>query len=260
MRITRTNSTLIAAAVCASLTMGLTGGVASAHAPTRSAAVQVEHLAARGADTGNAELIAKLGDTLSIGAKLTQEAQAESPDSAKLEDLRKGLEEASSQLASVLDQAGAVSPGDIDPSAQDPAVAQPGLQPGDPGQPGDPSAVDPQSGGEGERRAADPASDVKAALDQLIADVTDLLAKVVAKDLAGVTAGVSKVVSDLQALLLAVPKLLTGALPVTPPVSLNDQGEQLPPEAPPVPLNDQGEQLPPEAPPAPQGPAEPQVP
>jgi hypothetical protein len=74
--------------------------------------------------------------------------------------------------------------------------------------------------------------------------VTDLLAKVVAKDLAGVTAGVANVVADLQALLLAAPQLITGAppLPVQPP------------------LDDQGQQFAPEAPPAPQGPAVSQVP
>ncbi|WP_329185610.1 hypothetical protein [Actinacidiphila glaucinigra] len=232
MRITRINSTLIAAAVCAALTMGLTGGVASAQAPTRSTAVEVEHLAARAAETGNAELIAKLGDTLSIGAKLTQEAQIESPDSAKLDELRRGLEEASRQLASVLDQSGAVSPGVTDPSAFDPGAPQPGLEPGDLGQPGDQGAID-QVGGPGDQSAADAVTDVKNALTKLVQDVTDLLAKVVAKDLAGVTAGVATVVADLQALLLAVPKLLTGALPLPLPLPLplNDQGEQLPPEA-----------------------------
>ncbi|MFD8077199.1 hypothetical protein ACFV3E_31620 [Streptomyces sp. NPDC059718] len=245
MRITRINSTLIAAAVCASLTMGLTGGVASAHAPTRSTAVEVEHLAARAAGTGDAELIAKLGDTLSIGAKLTQEAQVEAPDSAKLEELRRGLEEASQQLASVLDQAGAVSPGVTDPSAFDPGAPQPGMEPVDPGQPGDLSAVD-QIGGPGDQGAADAVTDVKNALTKLVQDVTDLLAKVLAKDLAGVTAGVATVVADLQALLLAAPKLLTGALPL--PITL------------PIPLNDQGEQLSPDAQFAPQGVAEPQAP
>ncbi|MGW2349403.1 hypothetical protein [Actinacidiphila glaucinigra] len=232
MRITRINSTLIAAAVCAALTMGLTGGVASAQAPTRSTAVEVEHLAARAAETGNAELIAKLGDTLSLGAKLTQEAQIESPDSAKLDELRRGLEEASRQLASVLDQSGAVSPGVTDPSAFDPGAPQPGLEPGDLGQPGDQGAID-QVGGPGDQSAADAVTDVKNALTKLVQDVTDLLAKVVAKDLAGVTAGVATVVADLQALLLAVPKLLTGALPLPLPLPLplNDQGEQLPPEA-----------------------------
>ncbi|MFF7678146.1 hypothetical protein [Actinacidiphila glaucinigra] len=237
MRITRINSTLIAAAVCAALTMGLTGGVASAQAPTRSTAVEVEHLAARAAETGNAELIAKLGDTLSLGAKLTQEAQIESPDSAKLDELRRGLEEASRQLASVLDQSGAVSPGVTDPSALDPGAPQPGLEPGDLGQPGDQGAIDQgaidQVGGPGDQSAADAVTDVKNALTKLVQDVTDLLAKVVAKDLAGVTAGVATVVADLQALLLAVPKLLTGALPLPLPLPLplNDQGEQLPPEA-----------------------------
>ncbi|WP_431960736.1 hypothetical protein [Actinacidiphila sp. bgisy160] len=248
MRITRINSTLIAAAVCASLTMGLTGGVASAHAPTRSTAVEVEHLAARAAETGDAQLIASLGDTLSIGAKLTQEAQVESPDSAKLEELRRGLEEASRQLASVLDQAGAVSPGITDPAAMDPGAPEAGLDPGDPGQlgdVGDPGAID-QVGGPGDQGAADAVDDVRTALTRLGQDVTDLLAKVVAKDLAGVSAGVATVVADLQALLMAVPKLLTGALPLPislPPLPLNDQGQQLSPDA----------QFAPQAQPDPQG-------
>ncbi|MEU6344203.1 hypothetical protein ABZ883_25025 [Streptomyces sp. NPDC046977] len=225
MRITRTTSALIAAAVCGSLTMGLTGGVASAHAPVRITAVHLAP-AADAADSGRADLIAKLGDTLSIGAKLTQEAQAQAPDSAKLDELRQGLEEATQQLSSVVDQAAASA----DPSAEDSSV------------PADPAA-DPQFAGvaqpaDGSERAADAVSDVQAQLKKLVDDVTALVAAVVAKDLAGVTAGVTKVVADLQALLLSVPKLLTGLLPLPLPIPLplEDESAQDPQAAPGVPV------------------------
>ncbi|GAA2710751.1 MULTISPECIES: hypothetical protein [Streptomyces] len=66
--------------------------------------------------------------------------------------------------------------------------------------------------------AGDPVSDVKAQVDTLVKDLTDLLAAVQAKDVAKVTALVPKVVADLQALLTSVPKLLTGAAPLPLPV------------------------------------------
>ncbi|MDX3073116.1 hypothetical protein ACIP98_29930 [Streptomyces sp. NPDC088354] len=236
MRITRTTSALIAAAVCGSLTMGLTGGVASAHAPVRITAVHLAR-AADAAETGRADLIAKLGDTLSIGAKLTQEAQAQAPDSAKLEELRQGLEEATQQLSTVVDQSAASA----DPSAADPSQADPSVQvPADP-------AADPQPAGaavpaDGSERAADPVTDVQNQLNKLVDDVAALVKAVLAKDLAAVTAGVTTVVADLQALLLSVPKLLTGALPLPIPLPLDDQSAQDPaavpqaPEMPAVPM------------------------
>ncbi|MFF3560110.1 hypothetical protein ACFYXS_08745 [Streptomyces sp. NPDC002574] len=223
MRITRTTSALIAAAVCGSLTMGLTGGVASAHAPVRITAV---HLArtADAAETGRADIIAKLGDTLSIGAKLTQEAQAQAPDSAKLEELRQGLEEATQQLSTVVDQAaGAAGPSQTDQSGADPAAQFPA----DPA--ADPQFADVALPVDSSERAADAVSDVQKQLDTLVTDVAALLKAAVNKDLAGVTAGVAKVVADLQALLLSVPKLIP--LPITLP--LEDQSAQDPqaPEA-----------------------------
>ncbi|MFI9202432.1 hypothetical protein [Streptomyces sp. NPDC053048] len=66
--------------------------------------------------------------------------------------------------------------------------------------------------------AQDPVADVKAQLDKLIKDVTELLAAVLAKDVAKITALVSQVVADLQALLLSVPKLLTGVVPLPVPL------------------------------------------
>ncbi|MFJ4984956.1 hypothetical protein ACIP9H_14275 [Streptomyces sp. NPDC088732] len=221
MRITRTTSALIAAAVCGSLTMGLTGGVASAHAPVRITAVHLAP-AADAADSGRADLIAKLGDTLSIGAKLTQEAQAQGPDSAKLDELRQGLEEATRQLSTVVDQAVASA----DPSAEDSSV------------PADPAAQLPADPADGSERAADAVSDIQAQLKKLVDDVATLVKAVVDKNLAAVTAGVATVVADLQALLLSVPKLLTGLLPLPLPVPLpledesaQDPGVPVAPEA-----------------------------
>ncbi|GHG52626.1 hypothetical protein [Streptomyces griseocarneus] len=66
--------------------------------------------------------------------------------------------------------------------------------------------------------ANDPVGDVKAQLDKLVKDVTDLLAAVLAKDVAKVTALVATVVADLQALLLSVPKLVTDAAPLPVPL------------------------------------------
>ncbi|MFD3455468.1 hypothetical protein ACFWVC_25260 [Streptomyces sp. NPDC058691] len=225
MRITRTTSALIAAAVCGSLTMGLTGGVASAHAPVRITAVHLAP-AADAAETGRADLIAKLGDTLSIGAKLTQEAQAQAPDSAKLEELRQGLEEATQQLSTVVGQAaGAADPSQTYQSGIDPAAQFPA------GPATDPQFADVALPADSSERAADPVSDVQKQLDTLVADVAALLKAALAKDLAGVTAGVTRVVADLQALLLSVPKLLTGALPLPITLPLDDQSA-LDPQAP----------------------------
>lgn len=229
MRITRTTSALIAAAVCGSLTMGLTGGVASAHAPVRITAVHLAP-AADAAETGRADLIAKLGDTLSIGAKLTQEAQAQAPDSAKLEELRQGLEEATQQLSTVVGQAaGAADPSQGDQSGADPAADPVAQFPADPA--ADPQFADVALPVDGSERAADAVSDIQKQLDTLVADVAALLKAALAKDLAGVTAGVTRVVADLQALLLSVPKLLTGALPLPITLPLDDQSA-LDPQAP----------------------------
>jgi hypothetical protein len=60
-------------------------------------------------------------------------------------------------------------------------------------------------------KAADAGSDVQAQLTKLAQDIGDLLAAVAAGDAGKVSAAIDNVTSDLQALLLAVTDLLTGA-------------------------------------------------
>ncbi|MDX3097436.1 hypothetical protein PV703_00235 [Streptomyces sp. ME01-24h] len=203
MRITRINSTLIAAAVCASLTMGL-AGTADAHAPVRIASADISKAAdsADAAAATRAELIAKLGDTLSYGARITQDAQAQSPDGGRLQELSASLEQASRQFADLIDAAAAGG------SVQLPD--QSGLAAGR----AKDGAKDGVKGGVkgGAKAAASTVDDIKAQLDKLITDVAALVTAVISKDLAAVAAQIAVVVGDLQGLLLLVPQLLTDIL------------------------------------------------
>lgn len=200
MRITRINSTLIAAAVCASLTMGF-AGTADAHAPVRIAAADISKAAdsADAAAATRAELIAKLGDTLSYGARITQDAQAQSPDGGRLQQLSSSLAEASRQFASLIDAAAAQSVGQ--------SPDQSGLAAG--------RAKDgatEEGAKDGAKAAASTIDEIKAQLDKLITDVAALVTAVISGDLTAVAAQIAVVVGDLQAILLLVPQLLTDIL------------------------------------------------
>ncbi|WP_431950579.1 hypothetical protein [Actinacidiphila sp. bgisy167] len=204
MRITRINSTLIAAAVCASLTMGF-AGTADAHAPVRIAAADISKAAdsADAAAATRAELIAKLGDTLSYGARITQDAQAQSPDGGSLQELSSRLAEASRQFAGLIDTAAAQSVGQ--------SPDQSGLAAG---RAKDGAAEEGAKEGakDGAKAAAGTIDEIKAQLDKLITDVAALVTAVISGDITAVAAQIAVVVGDLQAILLLVPQLLTDIL------------------------------------------------
>ncbi|GGR36065.1 hypothetical protein WEB32_24125 [Streptomyces netropsis] len=126
------------------------------------------------ATTQQLETVANLGELLSAASKIAVEAQSKTPNPAVLADLRLRYQAAAEKLLK---------------SVKARATASGGVR-------------------------ADAVKDVQDALAKLTKDLTDLLAAVVAKDLAKVTAGLATVVADLQALLLSVPKLATGALPL----------------------------------------------
>ncbi|MET9644721.1 hypothetical protein ACFZB6_16460 [Streptomyces syringium] len=120
------------------------------------------------------ETVANLGELLSLAARIAAEAQSKTPDKAVLADLRQRYQASADKLLKSV-KARAAAPGGL---------------------------------------PADAVKDIQDALAKLTKDLTELLAAVVAVDLPKVTAGIAKVVADLQALLTAVPKLATGALPL----------------------------------------------
>ncbi|MFI1254390.1 hypothetical protein ACH4U6_11370 [Streptomyces netropsis] len=177
MRINKIASAAIAVAACGSLVVGVTGpALAAAPEPVPFASWPVAPEPKAGATQQQLDAMNELGTVLSLSARIAKEAQSPTPDAARLATLREQLRAAAGRLlASAARASGS-------------------------------SASDP--------RAKDAVADVKAQLDKLVKDVTDLLAAVLAKDLVKVTAGLTAVVADLQALLLAVPKLATSALPL----------------------------------------------
>ncbi len=180
MRIT-TLTSISAALVCGSLLLGATGPALATGG--RAAPPVVEPAPGAGS---RADSIGSLGETLSLGSRVVREAQSRAPDLDHLRDLRLRLRESADRLLAEMRE----------------KAAEGRLRP-------------PEDG-----RSSDPVSDVKQQLDTLVKDVTDLLAAVQAKDTAKITALITKVVADLQALLASVPKLLTGAAPVPLPVPL----------------------------------------
>ncbi|MEU7133558.1 hypothetical protein [Streptomyces sp. NPDC046261] len=129
---------------------------------------------------GRADSIGSLGETLSLGSRFLKEARSRTPDVDYLRDLRQRLRESADRLLV-----------DVRARAQAPYRHD---------------------------SARDPVADVKAQLDKLVKDVDDLLAAVLAKDAAKVTALVAQVLADLQALLTSVPKLVGGAAPLPVPL------------------------------------------
>ncbi|WP_127360592.1 hypothetical protein [Actinacidiphila soli] len=248
MRISNLAATAIAASLAGSLTLGVAGVAGAAiHAPSRVTVVADEATAAKPA----ADVIAKLGDTLTYGAKLSQEAMAQTPDVSKLWELQRSLNAAAEQLTTTLGQAAAAKPADK-PAADKPAADQPAM-------PADRPAEATQG-----HYAATPIDDAMAKVnDQLKAlttDVTELVAAVGNKDAAKVTSLVPKILGHLTSLATSVPTILTsllgGVLPGLPIALDNDPNQQSAPSAPQAPEVPQA----PAAPIAPQAPEQPNAP
>ncbi|MBP2405309.1 hypothetical protein SNS2_3938 [Streptomyces netropsis] len=166
---------LVSTAIAAVACGSLVVGVAG---PALAAAPEPAPTAAapdpKAATAQQLETVANLGELLALAAKIATEAQAKTPNKAVLADLRQRYQAAADKLLKSV-KSRAGTPGGL---------------------------------------PADAVKDVRDALAKLTKDLTELLAAVVAVDLPKVTAGIAEVVKDLQALLTAVPKLATGALPL----------------------------------------------
>ncbi|MFE2430656.1 hypothetical protein ACFXJ5_28410 [Streptomyces sp. NPDC059373] len=286
MRISNLAATAIAASLAGSLTLGVAGiAGATVHAPTRVSVVA--DTGAASAATPAADVIAKLGDTLTYGAKLSQEAMAQAPDVGKLQELQRSLKTAADQLTTSLGQAATAKPAADKPAADMPAM--PADKPAAdkpaadlPAMPADKPADKPAEATKGlGHRDATPIDDALAKVNDqlktLTTDVTELVAAVGNKDTAKVTALVPKILGDLTSLTTSVPTILTtllaGVLPVQLPIALdndpNQQSAPNAPQAPEVPAAPQAPQAPdqpnapenavtPQAPEAPQAPQAPQ--
>jgi hypothetical protein len=267
MRINKIAATAIATSLSASLALGVAGpAFAAVHSPNRAAAV-----AAFAPDAANTQLdaVAKLGDTLSLAAKLAKDTQAKSPNVDSLKDQQTRLQAKANELIAALRtaagaqppaEAPAKTPADnpakapadnpveapanppvvapIDTPAQSPAnapVQNPAkpqaavpaenpaeapaknpaevsvetpslvLTPSDAGTP--PLVLAPA-----QSQVSDPLADIQAQVNKLIADVNDLLTAVTAVDGAKISAAISNITADLQALLASVPKLLSSEM------------------------------------------------
>jgi hypothetical protein len=250
MRISNLAATAIAASLAGSLTLGVAGiAGATVHSPTRVTVVADTDSAS--AATPAAEVIAKLGDTLTYGAKLSQEAMAQSPDVSKLQELQRSLRAAADQLTTTLGKAASAKPADK-PAANRPAADKPAM-------PADKPAEATQG-----HYAATPIDDAMAKVNDhlkaLTTDVTELVAAVGNKDAAKVTSLVPKILGDLTSLATSVPTILTsllgGVLPGLPIALDNDPNQQSAPIAPQAPEVQQA----PAAPIAPQAPGQPNAP
>jgi hypothetical protein len=261
MRISNLAATAIAASLAGSLTLGVAGiAGATVHAPTRVSVVADAHADAAAAATPAADVIAKLGDTLTYGAKLSQEAMAQAPDVSKIQELQRSLKAAADQLTTSLGQAATTKPAADKPAADKPAADMPAM-------PADKPADATKGPG---HRDATPIDDAMAKVNDqlktLTTDVTELVAAVGNKDVAKVTTLVPKILGDLTALTTSIPTILTsllgGVLPIPLPIALdNDPNQQGAPAAPAAPEAPQAPQLnAPENADSPQAPQAPEVP
>ncbi|MDX6314945.1 MAG: hypothetical protein QOF44_4409 [Streptomyces sp.] len=274
MRISNLAATAIAASLAGSLTLGVAGiAGATVHAPTRVSVVADAHADAAAVATPAADVIAKLGDTLTYGAKLSQEAMAQAPDVSKIQELQRSLKAAADQLTTSLGQAATTKPAADKPAADKPAADMPAM-------PADKPADATKGLG---HRDATPIDDAMAKVNDqlktLTTDVTELVAAVGNKDVAKVTTLVPKILGDLTALTTSIPTILTsllgGVLPIPLPIALdndpNQQSAPAAPEAPQAPAAPDAPQAPqlnapenadtpqaPQAPEVPQAPAAPQ--
>ncbi|MDX6348120.1 MAG: hypothetical protein QOF84_2910 [Streptomyces sp.] len=261
MRISNLAATAIAASLAGSLTLGVAGiAGATVHAPTRVSVVADAHADAAAVATPAADVIAKLGDTLTYGAKLSQEAMAQAPDVSKIQELQRSLKAAADQLTTSLGQAATTKPAADKPAADKPAADMPAM-------PADKPADATKGPG---HRDATPIDDAMAKVNDqlktLTTDVTELVAAVGNKDVAKVTTLVPKILGDLTALTTSIPTILTsllgGVLPIPLPIALdNDPNQQGAPAAPAAPEAPQAPQLnAPENADSPQAPQAPEVP